>query len=255
MHARTRQPAAIHHRSQVDRHHLVEHGFRPFAAVAADARAIDQDIDGFDGCEEGFQRPRYEHIDFMVFDPRHCRRLGRAETAAQDTGAKRGKALGAGSTYARCAAGNDDRSSGKEIRRKRHGNSLLSTGKVGAMENVRLRLQGRGRAVEDETTPLKDKGLIGKIEGKVGELLDQKNADAAGRSDLQRFGQPLDDTRRQAKRELVDDHEARLGNKSLRHRHHLLLATGQVRCRLTAAFGKFGEYFVGALKPPPAGVG
>src|SRR4051794_30041476 len=65
------------------------------------------------------------------------------------------------------------------------------------------------------------------VERDVGELLDQQHADAARRDRLERRHEALDDDRREAERELVDEHEPRLRDECLREHHHLLLPTGE----------------------------
>src|SRR4029453_11861414 len=59
------------------------------------------------------------------------------------------------------------------------------------------------------------------------ELLDQQHAHPVGGGALQRRHQALDDDRREAQRELVDEDELRPRDERLREHDHLLLAAGE----------------------------
>ena len=75
----------------------------------------------------------------------------------------------------------------------------------------------------------------------VRELLDQEHADAARGDGLQRRHEPLDDDRREAERELVDEHDLRLRDESLGEHDHLLLATRQERAWTPQRFSSSGK--------------
>ncbi len=57
------------------------------------------------------------------------------------------------------------------------------------------------------------------------ELLDQEHADAVRGDSLERRHEALDDDRREAERELVDEDDLRLRDEGLGEHDHLLLAT------------------------------
>ena len=64
------------------------------------------------------------------------------------------------------------------------------------------------------------------------ELLDQEHADAARGDGLQRRHEPLDDDRREAERQLVDEDDLRPGDERLGEHDHLLLAAREQARRL-----------------------
>ena len=74
------------------------------------------------------------------------------------------------------------------------------------------------------------------------ELLDQEDADAGRGDGLERRREPLDDDRREAERELVDEQDhARLRDERLREHDHLLLAAGEQAAGDRPALLELGE--------------
>ena len=88
--------------------------------------------------------------------------------------------------------------------------------------------------VPDAAT-LEHVGGVGEPERDVRELLDQQDPDPRARHFLERRHEALHDDRRQAQRELVDDHDPRARDEGLGEHDHLLLAAReQARRRLPA---------------------
>ena len=75
----------------------------------------------------------------------------------------------------------------------------------------------------------------------MGELLDQEHPDALRGDGLDRRHEALDDHRREAERELVDEHDLRLGDEGLGEHHHLLLATREQARRVLQRFSSSGK--------------
>ena len=81
------------------------------------------------------------------------------------------------------------------------------------------------------------------------ELLDQQHADPRLGDRADRRDQPLDHDRREAERQLVDDHEPRLGHERLREHDHLLLAARQRAGGVAQALLELGEQLERARAP------
>src|SRR5581483_5242146 len=110
--------------------------------------------------------------------------------------------------------------------------SLLTFGtgpEVRAPKDVNLLQQRLGVAAVNHLAFLKQVRPVGDVEGRRSRLLDEEERHALfllqADDELQ---QRLDDQRRQTQRELVDEHDLRLGEQGPPDDQHLLLAAGQL---------------------------
>ena len=97
-----------------------------------------------------------------------------------------------------------------------------------------------------------DVGAVGQPERERRELLDQQHPDPRLGDRADRRDQAVDHDRGEPERQLVDDHEARMGDERLGEHDHLLLAAGQRARRVVEALLELGEQLERALA---AGVG
>src|SRR5262245_56242093 len=84
-----------------------------------------------------------------------------------------------------------------------------TAGEIGRVQLVRVRLQIGRRPLVHDPAVLEYVRPLREPERNVDELLDQQHADALRGSLLERGNQPLHDDRREAERQLVDEHELR----------------------------------------------
>jgi hypothetical protein len=75
-------------------------------------------------------------------------------------------------------------------------------------------------------------------------LLDQKNRRSLLGQRLRQLQDAIHHKRRQTRRRLIQDQQARLGYQALYDRQNLLLPATQARGGLPPPFGQFGERFV-----------
>ncbi len=94
---------------------------------------------------------------------------------------------------------------------------------------------------------LHDVGAVREPERERRELLDQQHAGAGLGDRPDRRYEPVDDDRREPERELVDDHEPRMGHERLREHDHLLLAARERAGRIVEALLELGEQLERAL--------
>src|SRR5581483_458381 len=108
-------------------------------------------------------------------------------------------------------------------------NDIASSSRMSkiARAHVRVRQQLASRAVHADAASLHDVSAVGKLQRKIGILLDQQHghpglAEAAHRAHHFRYHE-----RREAKRRLVEQQELRSGHHGAAEGEHLLLAAGQ----------------------------
>src|SRR5690606_11656685 len=103
--------------------------------------------------------------------------------------------------------------------------------------------------LHDDAAHLQHIAVPAGLEPHDGVLLDQQHADAVlaveADDDVEDLG---DQSRRQAQRRLVQQHQPRLGHQSAADRQHLLLTAGQIGCLLVGALAQYREVLVNQLQ-------
>ena len=80
--------------------------------------------------------------------------------------------------------------------------------------------------------------MVGQVESREHVLLDEQDGEAGPIDLAQHFGDPLDDTRRQAERELVDHEQTRPRHQAAADRAHLLFSSRERRRILPSTFAE-----------------
>ena len=108
-------------------------------------------------------------------------------------------------------------------------------------QHIRAFQQLGGGPVKADLTLLHEVRRVSHGEGDIHRLLDQDHCRAAVPQAAHHAQQLLDHHRGQAQRQFVDHQQSRFGQKCHGQGKHLLLATGEVCCRVFEPLAKDGE--------------